>query len=382
MAFESLLSELVPNQIPLDQIFLDPNNPRFTGSRWEYIGDEQIDDEGVQQNTRRMLIAQFGVEKLQLSIESNGFLPLDQVVVRRFGENKYVVLEGNRRICAAKMVGPIGTYGQEISANVLESLETINCLEYTGTEQDASWILQGLRHITGILDWSAYNKARLLVEQMESEDLSLTEVGQLFGLTPHGAGQWVRGYKAFLQAQESSDYVSEIDEKAYPFFQELFSRSSIRFREWLIWNETDQKFENELRFNEFLSWLYPRPTEVDDEPNEVKGDWNERLLVRRDDLRQLSDLIADDVASFEHFRRHGDLEEAYSIALVKKQELRVRESMDAAEVVFTSIESCIQALKGLPIQMIYDDVHKTRLIEVLAGLRDELRKVGEIVGNE
>ena len=137
----------------------------------------------------------------------------------------------------------------------------IPCLEYVGAEADAAWIFQGLRHITGISEWSAYNKARLLVEQMEDEELNLTEAGRRFGLSPFGAGQWVRGYYAFKQAREESDYIHEVDEQAYPYFQELFSRSSAPVREWMEWKESEYKFANSLNFNEFVGWLYPRPEE-------------------------------------------------------------------------------------------------------------------------
>ena len=89
---------------------------------------------------------------------------------------------------------------------------------------------------------------------MEDENLSLTEVGKKFGLTAYGAGQWVRGYYAFIQAAEESDYTQEIDERAYPYLQEIFSRSNPVFKDWLQWNDTEYKFEDNLKFNEFLSW--------------------------------------------------------------------------------------------------------------------------------
>ena len=35
-----------------------------------------------------------------------------------------------------------------------------------------------------------------------------------------------KGYYAFIQAAEESDYTQEIDERAYPYLQEIFSRSN------------------------------------------------------------------------------------------------------------------------------------------------------------
>jgi hypothetical protein len=132
-----------------------------------------------------LLIRDYGVEKLRMNMEVNGYLPIDRVIVRKFKDGKFAVLEGNRRICAGKI-------------------------------------------ITTINQWSAYNKANCAMEQ---ERLNLTEAGKRFGLSAFGAGQRVRGNYAFKQAREKSDYVREVDERSYPYFQELFSRGSAPVRE-------------------------------------------------------------------------------------------------------------------------------------------------------
>lgn len=205
MPIDPIFQDLRQTTLPLSAIFLDPNNPRFVGSEWQYVPDSSI--EAAQEAIRLRLVADFDVDKLRMNMEVNGYLPIDRVIVRQFHPGKYVILEGNRRICAAKMITSVGLDGIDVSEAVLTSLADIPCLEYVGTEQDASWIFQGLRHITGITEWSAFNKAKLLVEQMEEEQVSLTDAGRRFGLTRFGAGQWVRGYYAFKQAKEESDYV-------------------------------------------------------------------------------------------------------------------------------------------------------------------------------
>lgn len=276
-----LNKELVDDKIALDKIYLDPNNPRFTSLKWNNISDDQISDDSVQKATKRKLEEEFSIYKLVDNIQMNGFLPIDRVIVKKFGDDKYVVLEGNRRICAAKTIMEMYESNHElVEEAVVDSLKEISCLIYTGSERQPSWVFQGLRHIIGIHEWPAYNKARLLVQLMEEEDLSLTEVGKKFGLTAYGAGQWVRGYYAFMQAAEESDYTQEIDERAYPYLQEIFSRSNPVFKDWLQWNDTDYKFEDNLKFNEFLSWLYPRDEENVLDGVEVKGNWDNRLIKR------------------------------------------------------------------------------------------------------
>jgi len=354
-----IFQDLIPRDLPLESIFLDPNNPRFVGPTWQRIEDDKIDTEPVQENARTLMIRDYGVDKLRMNMEVNGFLPIDRVIVRKFKEGKFVVLEGNRRICAAKLIAPIGMGGAEVGQQVLGSVKSIPCLEYVGTEADAAWIFQGLRHITGISEWSAYNKAKLLVEQMEHEHLNLTEAGRRFGLSAFGAGQWVRGYYAFKQAREESDYISEVDERSYPYFQELFSRSSAPVREWLGWNEEEYKFKSPLNFNEFVGWLYPRP--VDAEGSDVRGNFEDRRLSRRDDIRLVSFLLKESENHFQQFRNGQDLEPTYAMASAEIYQQKLEEAADRVGAVFNAITACTKALDDIPHKVFKDKDLKTQL---------------------
>lgn len=365
-----LFNDLVPIGIPLEKIYLDPNNPRFVSPEWNYVSVADIDKKDVQETTQKKLIDDFLVDSLRRSIEVNGYLQIDRVIVREYATGKFVVLEGNRRICAAKMVSAINAEGGVVDQKVVESLSMIPCLQYTGADQSAAWVFQGLRHITGIMDWSAYNKAKMLVEQMEKEHLSLTDVSKRFGLTPHGAGQWVRGYYAFKQAKESSDYTEEIDEKAYPYLQELFNRSSAKVREWLEWDERSYSFANALNFNEFLGWLYPRDNS-ENEDNAVlasKGEWGKRRLARRDDIRTIAFFITEAPDMFHQFRVGAPLEQCYSMALQKKYEAEAKEKADPVADVFDAIKHCTKELENIPFKVLREPEAKKNLLEALSKL--------------
>lgn len=375
-----IFKELIPIDIPLERLYLDPNNPRFTDMSWDYIPDKDIENDYVQENTSIKLEQEFAVDSLIMNMEINGFLPIDRVIVRQFAENKYVVLEGNRRICAAKLLLKKAKSNSKISEEVAQSLNVIPCLQYTGRDSFASWIFQGLRHITGIKEWSAFNKAKLLVTLMDEENLSLTEVGKRFGLTPFGAGQWARGYYAFNQATISSDYINEVDEKSYPYFQELFSRSSTAIREWLGWNEEEKKFLDDLHFNEFLGWLYPRfKNGSTDESDlaDIKGDWNQRFVQRSNDIRTISFLIKEDKSEFESFRTEGDLQKAYTRAVQKKYAEEEKENSDPVNEVFESIRICTKALENIPLKVFKDSITKQKLEDAIRLLENAILMVKE-----
>ncbi|WP_337880841.1 ParB/Srx family N-terminal domain-containing protein [Rheinheimera sp.] len=370
-----LHQSLTPEDIPLNQIFLDPNNPRFTVADWTYIPMEQWDKDDIQEVAQRRLLADFDVEKLRMSMEVNGFLPIDRVIVKKFAEGKYVVLEGNRRICAAKLIGSIAMDGSNVSPAVLESLALIPCLQYTGTDDDAAWVFQGLRHISGVVEWSAFNKAKLLVEQMEKDNLSLTEVGKRFGLTPHGAGQWVRGYSAFHQARQSSDYINEVDENSYPYFQELFGRSSAPIREWLGWDENAYEFTDKLNFDEFISWLYPRPKDDADNGGSKKGNFGNRRLARRDDLRQLSTLLVNTKELFEQFRNGVELEACYSHLLTRQYEEENKKKADPVLDLFNAVELCVKCIGNVPYKAMMNQSTRGEILEELRKLKDAINDI-------
>lgn len=374
MSITAIINELTDMEIPLENIYLDPNNPRFVDTKWINIPDEAVMGAEIQESTRRRLIEKFGIEKLRMNMEVNGYLPIDRVIVRKLGGDQYVVLEGNRRICAAKLISMVALDGSDIPEDVIGSLKLIPCLLYSGTDTNASWIFQGLRHITHLIDWSAYNKAKLLVEQMEEGNLSLAGVGKRFGLTPYGAGQWVRGYYAFKQAREESDFVLEVDERSYPYFQELFGRSSMQVREWIEWDDSEYKFKNLMNLNEFVSWLYPK--QVDEETEEAKediqGDWEQRWLSRRDDIRQVSFLIREAPDIFQEFRTMGELERLYSVAIARKYEKQAKAQSDPIQDAFDLLSQCVKALENIPLKVTREDSLRTQLYQVFDELEEKI----------
>ena len=372
-----IFQELISLDINLEQIYLDPNNPRFVNMSWDKISKDSFDDLSIQTEVKAKLINEFAVNKLVLNMEVNGYLPIDRVIVQEFKEGKYVVLEGNRRICAAKILKEKYESNHElVDDEIVKSLETIPCLVYTGSDSQASWIFQGLRHIIGVQEWSSFNKAKLLVTLMEDEGLNLTQVGKRFGLSPFGAGQWARGFYAFKQAKDESDYSKEVDERAYPYFQEIFNRANAPVREWLEWNDSEKKFDNELNFNEFLGWLYPRDEEEiseDLDESDILGDWTKRKIRNSRDIRLISYLLRNSSSDFEYFRTEGNLEKAYSRALQKKYEEESKKKSNPVHDLYQSLDNCIKSLDNIPFKILKDPDEKEKLMEKL----DRLNRIIE-----
>lgn len=378
---DSIISDqLTPIELSIDQIYLDPNNPRFVDDAWMTILDERIDHENVQRNAQEKMIKNHDVDKLRMNMEINGFLPIDQVIVREFKPDKFVVLEGNRRITAAKLIVDLECKGVAIDAKVMDSISTINCLLYTGTDNQAAWIFQGLRHITGIKPWSAYNKAKLMNELLQEEGKNLTQVGKQFGLSAFGAGQWIRGYNAFRQAKDDSEYSGDVKESSYTYFQELFGRSNLPLRQWMEWNDSKYQFEDSLAFNEFLGWLYPKPNEdeidEDVDPDDVFGDWDNRRILTNRGLRDVSYLIKNATPQFEEFRIGENLTKSVASARLAEAQDEADSRRRPALELLRSMDELTRELRNIPtLRFKNDDEMRDQLLEKLALLQASIQEI-------
>ena len=102
-----LTPKMEDRKVQTDALCPDPNNPRFAVEDNELVNHAQSGDPGVIRRTfKKMLEGTHGrdhdVQEVENSIISKGWQPIDAIFVRQFEKdpNKYVVLEGNRRVCA------------------------------------------------------------------------------------------------------------------------------------------------------------------------------------------------------------------------------------------------------------------------------------------
>ena len=93
------MSKFKEKVVGLDDIFFDPNNPRFFNKE-RLTPDSRIIEEGIQRSCLQKM-QEFDIRELKDSIARVGFLPIDRIVVRAIpnADDKYVVVEGNLVYC-------------------------------------------------------------------------------------------------------------------------------------------------------------------------------------------------------------------------------------------------------------------------------------------
>jgi hypothetical protein len=97
---EQLTPELKKIIVKYDRLVLDPNNPRFITRKEDRLDEEDFLEQDLSQITSGKLFPrqkdEYKIEELVNSIRQNGWLPVDNIFVRKLiGHDKYfVVLEG------------------------------------------------------------------------------------------------------------------------------------------------------------------------------------------------------------------------------------------------------------------------------------------------
>ena len=151
-------------RVGYEKLILDPNNPRFTTGRQDQIPLDDILERDLSGQTKnRMDNARYKVDELKRSIVQNGSLPVDSIFVRRVPNNDdfFVVLEGNRRVCAIREI----MSDKAIDDDVKHSLKQLDVMEVLplGDEDDLrktiSYLL-GVRHHGSLKRWTPFAQAR------------------------------------------------------------------------------------------------------------------------------------------------------------------------------------------------------------------------------
>lgn len=249
--------------LPLDSLLLDPNNYRLQeASGYVSVPAERFQLEQVQKSTLQRL-QQENLKELQKSILSNGFLPIERIVVSPYdhAEGKYLVIEGNRRVATLKTLREQERAGIEIPASVAAVFKAVPCIV---TEDDPAFpffkeTLMGVRHVGGIKEWGGYQRAKLIVDLKDRHGLEASEIADRLGLSLQEVSRRYRAFKALQQMEQNEDYSEYTDPSKYPLFHEAMSLPVVRT--WLGWNEQTLRFDDSEAEEQFYQLITPRTDE-------------------------------------------------------------------------------------------------------------------------
>ena len=274
------MQKMEPERVRLDQVYLDPNNPRLEVLKREPTPDERVTELGVQQGCLEHL-KELGVKDLMGSIRTSGFCTIDRIVLKSLDKNNYIVVEGNRRVAALKIQDEEHKKGRiTIPDDILKGIQEFEALVYKGERSDIAWIVQGFRHAPeAIKEWKDYSKAKFFAE-LENTGRTATEIAKIFNVRPKAdVGDLIRSYYGYQQAKSDEDYGEQlIPSKHFGFFSEVIFKGKGLKEEWLGWNSTKREFRKPENLNKFLSWIVDNKITI---TPETRG-YLPKLLLRPD----------------------------------------------------------------------------------------------------
>jgi hypothetical protein len=284
-------NRLEEQSISIGDIFLDPNNPRLVILASEPTKEERISEASVQEATlRRLNDGPYDMAGLRGSIRRSGLLPLDRVVVRPLqdAEGKYVVVEGNRRIGAVKTLLALHSSGDiTLADEILPTLESPKVLVLDEPDPERArlnqWVIQGVRHFTGIRDWGGYQAAQTIQSMVDEMGYDDREVADALSLSLQRIRRSLRVISVLDQMEEDEEFGEYANPDLYAYFDEVVRRLTVR--NWVGWDDENYSFTDEDKARRLYSWIVP--------DDELEG---ERRIAQSADIRQLDPVLASNEA--------------------------------------------------------------------------------------
>ncbi len=175
----------------------------------------------------------------------------------------YLVVEGNRRVAALKVLqGEHGKGRITIPESILSGILEFEALVYKGDRSDIAWIVQGFRHAPeAIKEWEDFSKAKFFSE-LERQGKKASDIAKTFIVRPKKVSELIRSYYGFQQAKDDEDYGDLLDPLKHFSFLTLIIFARKELIEWLGWDDTERNFGNAENLNKFLSWIFLRKIDI------------------------------------------------------------------------------------------------------------------------
>lgn len=166
------------------------------------------------------------LEDLMASIGENGFFEGEAIVVVRDESGKVIVLEGNRRLAALKLLRNPSLVGRKkFEAIVNQATHKPEVIPvYEVSSRSEAWQYIGFRHISGVQRWDPLAKARylkLLFDQTSSEcdvELRYREVAREIGSKVNTIKRNLDALAAYqIIEQETFFDIDDLDEETFQF---------------------------------------------------------------------------------------------------------------------------------------------------------------------
>lgn len=314
--------------IKLNNLKFDEQNPRLP-MRLQGVTDENkvID----------YMVKYGNVTELMLSIGETGYSEAEPLLVVKEGTDKYIVVEGNRRLAALKLLNDPELTKVRIQAikTVISGAkffpEKVPCIVYASREDVLDYL--GYRHITGVKDWGALEKARYL-DQLYQIHIKSTpqekiyqKLAKMIGSRSDYVYKLHTALKLYNKANDKAYYGADIKEEDISFSWLTTALGYYGISKYLGISESNEPSLdtlNEENYKKIFTWMF----------------FPGKSVVK--ESRQISDLakITEYPLALERLERGSSIEEAllYTsapsdafVAMLKKAKQQLKQAKEGIE---------------------------------------------------
>lgn len=299
--------------IPVENLILDSHNPRLP---------DYIQGKGEVEIISHMLLEESTLELMQ-AIGEKGFFPGEQLLVVPVGDNKYKVVEGNRRLTAVKLLNDPSiavvqsSLVEKIQKNAPKAnvpIRLLPCMVFEKDDDIHDYL--GYRHVTGIQPWNLRQKAKYVsyLKEKNYSDLSFdaasNELRKIIGSKKDYVKRLLVGNQIYTVIKDNAFFkIKNLDEEGlyFSYISDSLSRSNIE--NYLGVNlESDNPTEN-LNIDSLKNWTTWLFAPIDGGERAIN---KTRLKGKSQDLNMLNSILGNPVAKQKFVSTDISLEDAYS----------------------------------------------------------------------
>lgn len=204
------------NPMKVSDLTFDLKNPR--------LPEFDLTDNATETEVIKVLWEAMDVREVVMSIAASGFFPHEPLIVAPEGE-KNVVIEGNRRLAAVKVLLDPSLIGvevdlPEITEDAKEALQELPTVR--GTREDA-WRYLGFKHVNGPAKWSSYAKSRYIADVYRDFGIKLEDIAKQIGDTHRTVQRLFRGLMVLEQAERMKVFRREDRWRNHFSFSHLYT---------------------------------------------------------------------------------------------------------------------------------------------------------------
>lgn len=368
--------------IYVEKLKFDPKNPRLPGSVSPTNESEVLD----------FMIQKAHLAELMGSISEQGFFIGEPLLVvedpKELGT--YIVVEGNRRLAAVKLIlypekapsrrKAIEEISNTTSDEIKSALHELPVLRFKHRDEILEYL--GYRHITGIQSWGSLAKARYLKQlgqkkQREASEAMLVPDGmglssqkldailaKEIGSRADYVGQMLAGLEIYERIEADKFFhIGDLDEDSVEFAVLFTSLSYTNLYEFLgMESRRDRELNNldEDHLRELTTWMFK------------KNESGSTVLGESRNLKKLNDVVADPEA-LRLLRNGASLESAYTQSMGPQQNfiISLQQSYQSLSDAWSQFQH-VQKVGQEEQKLISDILNLSRKIR--SGIEEEIRE--------